>query len=323
MAPNKSKVNKSQKTGNSQPSPKSKPVSQGNYGANQSVSDVDFAVDFDDFDEDHVTDETLAHQFNRAVKSAMTNQSKKSDTENLVPLLKLMFASMSQKPSKEFVQETVNNRVAENNRVVQACMLHEYFERDSIEQRQRQTSVRVCGINMDTDETPVDALVKWAMSYDAVIDKNTVKDFVKIGDRSQSDNNAPPNRQGDDGGATRRKETYVFTFDSTQSKAALDKAKFGAIKNRATTKDTVFVYDDLTQFRARLLKFIASLATTSKVFAKNGAIHCTYADPISSKKSKVAVRTPEDLFLLGVDEIPMKDLRIPVHIANLCPTMGE
>ncbi|WAR14228.1 hypothetical protein MAR_004333 [Mya arenaria] len=57
----------------------------------------------------------------------------------------------------------------------------------------------------------------------------------------------------------------------------------------------VLITDDLTPLRMKLRELVKSNLDTSKVFTKDGNVHCTYKD------KHVVITSPDDLFHIGMD----------------------
>ena len=83
--------------------------------------------------------------------------------------------------------------------------------------------------------------------------------------------------------------------------------KHELLKKRKNFKDiealkNVYIGDDLTPLRAKLLKKVKSLGNVRTAHTQNGIIHCNMING-----SHLVVETPDDLFHLGLDEIDLDE----------------
>ena len=71
----------------------------------------------------------------------------------------------------------------------------------------------------------------------------------------------------------------------------------------------IFIYEDLTQLRSRLLNVVKKQSCVHHAFTTNGRIVACIKDPAKYKDlEKVYLDSPDDLFKLGMSEIPAEDL---------------
>jgi hypothetical protein len=83
---------------------------------------------------------------------------------------------------------------------------------------------------------------------------------------------------------------------------------------RAFSNGKIFFYEDLTPMRSKLLYIVKNLGIVHHAYRTNGKIIAFLKDPGNAEKrdnlKKVHIENLDDLFKLGVDNIPYKDLGI-------------
>ena len=87
--------------------------------------------------------------------------------------------------------------------------------------------------------------------------------------------------------------------------------KYKIFSNKKKLKDNpdlkkVFINEDLTQLRMKLLQYVKRIDTVKSAFTKEGKIVCIMKDG-----KKYTVENPDDLFNLGVDEVNFEELGLP------------
>lgn len=98
-----------------------------------------------------------------------------------------------------------------------------------------------------------------------------------------------------------RPRQIICGFLSRDTKVALLKNK-KKLKNSDNFKD-VYMYEDLTPLRARLLRVMKGLTNVKSAFTRDGVIHCYLQND-----SHMIVQSPDDLFRLQVDSVYFEEL---------------
>ena len=83
--------------------------------------------------------------------------------------------------------------------------------------------------------------------------------------------------------------------------------KTDLLKKRKELKDMdeyrgVYLYEDLTPLRARLLRMVKANNAVKGASTRDGIIHCYMRDG-----SHIRVETPDDLFKIGCDDVDLKE----------------
>ena len=84
--------------------------------------------------------------------------------------------------------------------------------------------------------------------------------------------------------------------------------KYELLRNKKNLKDIpdlkgIFIGEDLTPLRAKLLRKVKSLPNVKNANTKDGIIHCNM-----NNGSHVIVESPDDLFHVGLDEVDYNEL---------------
>jgi hypothetical protein len=80
--------------------------------------------------------------------------------------------------------------------------------------------------------------------------------------------------------------------------------------------DGVFVGDDLTPLRSRLLGTVKRLERVERAWCIDGRVHTQLKSPVGQAPhdKPIIIRSPDDLFRLGVDHVDYAALGLP-HLA--------
>ena len=179
--------------------------------------------------------------------------------------------------------ETTKKRLAQ---YAQQQALRARYECDNLEQHGRKGSVRISGIKEEQDEDVVELVQKTAETAGVTVNRSDVSACHRLG----------PKRDG-----TR---AIICKFVSRQTKSEL-------MKNRRNLKDKpgydrVYVNEDLTQLRKRLLDTVKRCPRVSRANTKDGKIFCNLRDAPDGRP--VIIQSPDDLFKLGFEDIPYEEL---------------
>ena len=82
----------------------------------------------------------------------------------------------------------------------------------------------------------------------------------------------------------------------------------------------VYINDDLTPLRAKLLALVKRLDNVDKAWTVGGSIHCTKKvlpglTPGVNHRPVIVIDTPDDLFKLGLEQIDFRSLGL-THLAD-------
>lgn len=110
---------------------------------------------------------------------------------------------------------------------------------------------------------------------------------------------------GDDDDAGANRKQTIVRFVSRRVVANVYKYKKNLKEMVKYNSDNVYITDDLTQMRLKLKAVVKDIDGVSKVFTKDGNIHCDKGG------SHFVITSPDDLFNLGVDSINYEELGLP------------
>ena len=84
------------------------------------------------------------------------------------------------------------------------------------------------------------------------------------------------------------------------------------LKNAGPAYNKVCIYKDLTQLRSKMLRLVKTRKEVHHAYTANGKIVACLKDQVNPENKvnlkKVFIDTPDDLFHLGFEEIPYKEL---------------
>ncbi len=169
-------------------------------------------------------------------------------------------------------------------------------ERDKLEQYSRRENVIIRGIKEnreETEESLCQVVQKVAEISGVQLNASTSISAVHRLGRAQPDD--------------RRVRPIIVRFTSRMTKQKIMKGKknlknSAAVRDNDTFTDKVTVAEDLTNARARLLKFINEQPQIEFAYARDGIIVSKLRNGRFER-----VESPDDLFKLGVDNIRYED----------------
>ena len=208
----------------------------------------------------------------------MTNRDKREIT------LRLLTVQINAITSKQ--DDTLNKHDVAINKL-QAQVRNVSHVNDSLNQYYRPENVRISNVPEAEDEDLTKTLIEIADSIGVVIKPDNIDAIHRIG----------PKRQGE---ARQIIARFVYR-----------EPRFQLLKNRADLRKTerfknIYISEDLTQLKFKLLYYVKKQGNVKSLFSKEGRIHCTLDDD-----SKVTIDTPDDLFKIGMDNIDLKALGLP------------
>ena len=162
------------------------------------------------------------------------------------------------------------------------------FENDRLQQYSRRENVRIFGIPTDSSETP------------EMTEKKTLDLLNRTGVSVRENDISACHRLGK---PINGSQPVIVRFVSRRKRTEVMRKK----KVLRQNTDKVFINDDLTPLRAKLLKLVKDLPITDKVWTIDGKIMCTkktapgHSQPGNVKP--VIIESPDDLFHLGVENV--------------------
>jgi len=171
------------------------------------------------------------------------------------------------------------------------------FQHDEMEQYSRRESIRVFGVEGDTaEESEVDLIrkiISIAKSIDVIIQSNDI---------------SVAHRVGKSGGRAR---PVLVKFVSRQliKQLMMNKKKLKTVS--ANTDAKVFITEDLTPLRYKLLMIAKHADAVDYAYTRDGRIIC------SIKGNKITIQSPDDLFKVGIDQPDLKALGLGSYVLGV------
>ena len=104
--------------------------------------------------------------------------------------------------------------------------------------------------------------------------------------------------------AATRPRQIIVRFVSRDTKYEIMTQK-STLKDNPTYKQ-MFIFEDLTLLRQRLLYSCKNTDSVSKCHTRDGAIHCI----MKEGGKRVVIHSPDDLFLIGAQDVDYDDLKM-------------
>lgn len=197
---------------------------------------------------------------------------------------------------KEHVESVVERAIEDKLETLKAAIRVGQYRYDQLEQYTRRESVKICGLEEQADETT-------GMLEEAVIEIANVIDVPLNPCDISVVHRSGPKKSG-------KPRPVLCKFVSRKKKEAI-------ISNRRALKNAgnkVFIYEDLTPLRSKLLHVVKKNETIHHAYTSNGKIFACLKDINDPNKhldlKKVVVENPDDLFKIGFEEIPYNELGI-------------
>ena len=173
------------------------------------------------------------------------------------------------------------------------------YENDKLQQYSRRENVRIFGIPVEKAET-------------AELTEKKAHDLLKeTGVNVTKNDISACHRVGRTTNGTR---PVIVRFVSRRTRTDIMRNK-KALRQKSTK---IYINDDLTPLRAKLLQYVKRLHNTDNVWTVDGKIMCTKktAPGLQLDNVKpVVIDSPDDLFLLGIDSVDWAKLGLK-HLAG-------
>ena len=213
----------------------------------------------------------------------------------MVPMISAMTHAITQGVSevmKKVISELHNHEVTQppDQRMTQQVRILTY-KNDKLEQYTRRENVRINGVSVDPEETAAQTQAK------------AIEVMRKTGaDISDADISAC-HRVGKQTGQVR---PIIVRFVSRAKRQLVMKAK----KNLKGVTPKVYMNDDLTTLRARLLGYVKGLTSVDSAWTIDGRIFAKKKLPpgLNAPERPVIIESPDDLFRLGEDSVDLSRL---------------
>lgn len=200
---------------------------------------------------------------------------------------------------KDHVESVVERAIADKLETLKAAIRVGQYRSDQLEQYTRRETVKICGLEEQADET-TGMLEKAVIEIANVIDVPLNPCDISVVHRSGPKKNGKP-------------RPVLCKFVSRKKKEAIISNR-RALKNADSAGNKVFIYDDLTPLRSKLLHVVKKKETVHHAYTSNGKIFACLKDTDDPNKhldlKKVVVENPDDLFKIGFEDIPYNELGI-------------
>ena len=177
------------------------------------------------------------------------------------------------------------------------------YENDRLQQYSRTESVRIFGIRQAEGETAEQ------------VEQKALGVFKEAGADVKEEDIAAVHRVGKVGRGLR--PILVKFVSRRKRREVMEKKK--SLKGKDGYQK-VYINDDLTPLRAKLLALVKRLDNVDKAWTVGGSIHCTKKvppglAPAANQRPVVVIDTPDDLFKLGLEQIDFRSLGL-THLAD-------
>ena len=191
---------------------------------------------------------------------------------------------MLQNHAAAMTRQQSRSQSAEVNKVKSALLLR--YQNDRLEQYTRKESVRIVGLKEDKDED---------------VEKKVLDVFQAAGADIKADDITAVHRTGR-GGMGQNRHVLVRFLSRKKKHDVMSKRK--NLRDNSTYKQ-IFINDDLTILRAKLMKYVKSSGRFGRVWAQEGKIFVGKKTiPGTQNTDRPAViETADDLFRLGFDTV--------------------
>jgi len=183
------------------------------------------------------------------------------------------------------------------------------YENDRLSQYTRRESVRIAGVKMEQGETAQG------------VEGKALKVFSDVGVKISPDDIAAVHRAGRPKNGT---QPILVKFVSRKKRQEVMTMK-KALKEKPECRG-IFINDDLTPLRARLLGFVQRLDGVERAWTTDGRIFARRKLPVGMQsdelKRPVVIESPDDIFSRLKVVLESKDL-ISLGLGHLVPGAGD
>lgn len=260
-----------------------------------------------------VVDTSVVHEaILTSVKAALADFDSKLDEgspsmKQLIPILVTAVSLAVTESVKDGVKEAMKvmtnamlnaeNRprpTSNNENRLMAAVTTLTYDNDRLQQYTRRESIRIHGIAIQEGETALD------------VEQKAIKVFTDVGVEVKPEDMSAVHRAGKETKGTR--PVLVKFVSRRVRRQVMEKKK--VLKNKPGYAH-VFLTDDLTPLRARLLGLVKRLECIDRAWTIDGRIQCVKKHPhgMSPSPRPITIETPDDLFdKLGVQNVDMEAL---------------
>jgi hypothetical protein len=235
----------------------------------------------DKFKENNVSvDETIGLLTDRFAKEGEKLPESEKTALNVISLmLPVLDALVTTRREKTFaVHETNINRL-------QVSVRNNEYVSDSLAQYSRKDNIRVSGVPEVDQEDLVQAIIDIGKAMRVDVKPEHVSDVCMLGKKL-------PDKK--------RQIIVRFTNRIVRNKILMACRE---LKNSEKYKD-VFVYEDLTQLRFKLMQMARKCDGVKSMYTRDGKIHCV----LRNATDVMVIESSDDLFKLGVENVDYKKL---------------
>lgn len=210
------------------------------------------------------------------------------------PMIVSTIKETIQKEVKKTIKEEVHKmkqaakeELDKQNQYLQQQVLKAKYDNDSLEQHGRKGSVRISGIPEEAEENVPAIIQKVAEAAGVTVTESDISACHRLG----------PKRD--------RPRNIICKFVSRQTKYQLMQKRKNLKEKEGYAR--VYVNEDLTMLRRRLLDVVRKCPQVSRANSKDGKIFVTLRNARQEDRP-VIVESPDDLFKLGCTDIPYDEL---------------
>ena len=216
--------------------------------------------------------------------------------KQLIPVVVSAIASAVEASTKAAIASVKSLEVQRIDKMQQLALFAKY-DNDKQEQYSRRETIRISGISTDVGDDEGE-IIKEVIKIGERIDVHIKPQDISVAHRVGRPNDRSKARP------------ILCKFISRQMKDRMMKSR-KALKDMPETKGTVYINEDLTPLRSKLMRYAKDLHNVQRVNSSNGRIHCNLVDG-----THVILDNPDDLFKLGVTSIDLEKLGLHHYIID-------
>ncbi len=164
------------------------------------------------------------------------------------------------------------------------------YEQDKLEQYSRRESIRITGVADEKEENVAEKIIQLAKDMDVDIVSSDISVCHRSGQLREN---------------AKKPRDILCRFISRSTKHSMMRNK-KQLKEKDGYKG-VYVNDDLTPMRAKMLRYIKEQHITRALYTSEGRICCYLRDNHPGPRP-IVVESPDDLFRLGLDDVDLATL---------------
>ena len=167
------------------------------------------------------------------------------------------------------------------------------YQHDEVEQYSRRESIRVFGTAEESKDDLIRKIISIAKRIDVIIQSSDISVAHRVGKT----------------GVRARPVLVKFVSRQLIKQLMMNKKKLKTVS--ANTDANVFITEDLTPLRYKLLMIAKHADAVDYAYTRDGRIIC------GIKGNKITIQSPDDLFKVGIDQPDLKALGFGPYVLGV------